>query len=305
MGPCLYPICWIGEGEACIDKHMAASSRFVAPSPLTLVAVVAAIVGISLSIHVVMLQVLWVPYPDTSRIGRLGLFYPLAQSLGLVALAAALLPWLRRFHPAARGPIVGLLFATMNGVLRNALMAGFATTDFRGSVGGFVQQGLFDLLLGTLAFAVVLAVRSTAVRLAAAVILAGVGTFWLNPALASLLGPLLAWSARHVRPDVYVVPYGPIILVPSYLLFAETVIACLLARYVITLRPAAWDPHGLFRYVGLVLLVRGVWVMMFVWGPIIGMLSVSQFFFQDLVMVLLIQLAWQRLGWHSASDAHH
>jgi len=93
--------------------------------------------------------------------------------------------------------------------------------------------------------------------------------------------------------------------VPSYLLFAETVIACVLARYVITLRPAAWDPHGLFRYVGLVLLVRGVWVMMFVWGPIIGMLSVSQFFFQDLVMVLLIQLAWRRLGGHSASDARH
>jgi hypothetical protein len=55
----------------------------------------------------------------------------------------------------------------------------------------------------------------------------------------------------------------------------------------------------------LVLLVRGVWVMMFVWGPIIGMLSVSQFFFQDLVMVLLIQLAWRRLGGHSASDARH
>ena len=49
--------------------------------------VIAATVIVSLSIHVVMLQVLWVPYPDASGVGRWGLLYPLAQSLGLVALA--------------------------------------------------------------------------------------------------------------------------------------------------------------------------------------------------------------------------
>ncbi len=105
----------------------------------------------------------------------------------------------------------------------------------------------------------------------------------------------LAWSAKHAHAEIYTVPYGPNILVPSYFLFAETVIACFVARCIIRLRHASWDSTGVIRYVGLVLLVRGTWVMMFAWGPIIGMVSVSQFFLQDLVMAGLVHLTWQRL----------
>ena len=275
---------------------MTPSPRSARPSLPTLMAVIAATVIVSLSIHVVMLQVLWVPYPDASGVGRWGLLYPLAQSLGLVALAATTLSWLRRFHPIVQGLIVGFLFATMNGIFRNALMAGFATTDFRGSVGGFVHQAAFDLMLGMIATAMVARVRNTGLRIVGAIMLAALGTFLLRPALASLLEPLMAWSSKHTHADVYTVPYGANILVPSYLLFAETVIACVVARYVIALRPVSWDRNGIIRYVGMVLLVRGTWVMMFVWGPMIGMASVGQFFLQDLVMALMIQLAWQRLG---------
>jgi hypothetical protein len=94
------------------------------------------------------------------------------------------------------------------------------------------------------------------------------------------------------------VPYGANVLVPSYLLFAETVMACLVARFVITLRDVAWDRTGLIRYVAIVLLVRGTSAIMFGWGPIIGWLSVSQFFLQDLVMAVLVHIAWSRFGGH-------
>ena len=274
----------------------ATNPRVVFPNLVALAGAVAVIVVVSLSIHVVMLQVLWVPFPEPKGLGRLGLLYPIAQSLGLVALAAAALPWLSRFHGLARGLIVGMLFATMNGIFRTGLMAGLTTTDFGGGVAGFVQEALHDLILGTLAVMAVSFLRGTAFRFMAAVALAAASLIVLRPMLASLLAPIIAWSARHMHPDVYLVPYGPNILVPSYLLFAETVIACLVARFVITLRAVAWDRTGLIRYVGLILLVRGTGAMMFGWGPIIGMLSVSQFFFQDLVMALLIHAAWRRFG---------
>lgn len=276
--------------------HRAAHPPFSA-----LAGAVALIVVVSLSIHVVMLQVLWVPYPYPKGLGRLGMLYPLSQSIGLIALAATALPWLRRFPVAIRGPIVGMLFATMNGIVRNALMGGFTTNDFGGGVAGFVHDGLLDLILGTLAVAAVSHLRNIALRLLAALALTAASVFVLNPVLATQLAPIIAWSAQHTRPDVYLVPYGPNVLVPSYLLFGETVVACLLARFVITLRDVAWDRSGLIRYIGLVLLVRGTGVMMFGWGPIIGMLSVSQFFFQDLAMALLIHLVWIRFRRYHAA----
>jgi len=269
--------------------------RSARPSPTVLAVAIAAIVVVSLSIHVIMLQVLWVPYPDASGVGRLGLLYPLAQSLGLVALAACALPWLQRFHPVVRGLILAALFSAMNGIVRNALMAGFATTEFRGSIGGFVHQALANVILAFIAIAVVSFLRNNGIRIAAAVLMTALGTFYLNPVLGSLLAPLMAWSGQHTHADVYKVPYGANVLVPSYLLFAETVIACLAARCIIHLRDVSWDSTGIIRYVGLVLLVRGTWVMMFAWGPIIGMMSVSQFFLQDLVMASLIHLACQHL----------
>jgi len=269
--------------------------RSARPSLTVLAAAIAGIAIASLSIHVIMLQVLWVPYPDTSGIGRLGLLYPLAQSLGLVALAAAALPWLRRFHPVVRGLIVAALFGTMNGIVRNTLMAGFATTDFRGSLGGFVHQVLLDIIIAFIATGAVSYFRNFGIRIVVAVLMTVLTTLYLNSALGSLLAPLMAWSAQHAHADVYKVPYGANILVPSYLLFAETVTACVVARCIIHFRYASWDAKGGLRYVSLVLLIRGTWVMMFVWGPIIGMVSVSQFFLQDLAMASLSHLAWQHL----------
>lgn len=275
---------------------IAAQPRAARPQLLALAVAVAMIVVVSLSIHVVMLQVLWVPYPYPKGLGRLGMLYPLAQSAGLVALAATALPWLDRFPGAVRGLVVGMLFAAMNGIIRNALMGGFVTTDFGGGLAGFVQEAILDLILGTLAVALVSSMRSIVARVIAAFALTAISLLVLNPMLVSLLGPIITWSAQHTRPDVYLVPYGPNVLVPSYLLFAETVVACLVARFVITLREAAWDRTGLIRYVGLILLVRGTSAMMFGWGPIIGMLSVSQFFLQDLTMAVLVHVAWVRFG---------
>lgn len=271
-----------------------AKPRAAHPNLLALLGAIAVIVVVSLSMHVVMLQVLWVPYPYPKGLGRLGLLYPLAKSIGLIALTAAALPWLSRFHIVARGPIIGLLFATMNGIVRNAIMPGFVTSDFAGAVAGFVQEALLDLILGALAVVAVTIIRNSALRIVTALVLTALSIFTLNPALASLLTPLIAWSETHTHADVYLVPYGTKVLVPSYLLFTETVIACLVARFVVTFRDAMWDQTGLIRYVALVLFVRGTFAMMFGWGPVIGILSVSQFFFQDLVMALLIHVTWAR-----------
>ena len=150
------------------------------------------------------------------------------------------------------------------------------------------------MTLGTVAVVAVTVIRNTALRVLTALASTALSIFILNPTLASLLTPVIAWSEKHTHADVYLLPYGANVLVPSYLLFAETVIACLVARFVVTFRDAMWDQAGLIRYVALVLFVRGTFAMMFGWGPVIGMLSVSQFFLQDLVMALLIHLAWAR-----------
>ena len=281
-------------------------SSFLAPHRLTrlplLIAITAAIVGASLSIHVVMLQVLGIPYPDTSKLGIWLRLYPLVQAVGLVGLASVTAPAMRRFPLLVRWLLLTLLFTAMNGGVRNALMAGVVTDGYVAPLAGLIQGLAGNLVLAALALVVVALVRNVALRIVAGAAIGWAVLTQVSPILGAALAPLTGWMAAQARPEVHLPPYGPDVLVPSYVLFAETVIACLIARFAATFRDAAWDPRGLIRYVLLVLSVRGTIVMMGVWSPMIGpnpaagMLSMSQFFLQDLALAVLVQLAFTRLS---------
>lgn len=264
-----------------------------------LIAAIAAIVVLSLSIHVVMLQLLWVPYPDTGELGRWARLIPMTQALGIVWLAAAVVPTLERYHPMLRWLIVAALFAGMNGIVRNALMQGVTTTAYVLPAATLLFQAIVDLALAGLAVIIVSAMSGTIGRVLGGVLLAVAWLFVILPAVGKLLAPLMRGAAAHAHPEVFGVPYGANVLIPSYLSFAETVTATLIARFLIVLRPVRHDPHGLLRYAVLVLLVRGT-LMITMFGPVIGadpgagLLSVSQFLLQDLAMILLIQWLFVR-----------
>ena len=146
-------------------------SSFLAPHRLTrlplLIAITAAIVGASLSIHVVMLQVLGIPYPDTSKLGIWLRLYPLVQAVGLVGLASVTAPAMRRFPFLVRWLLLTLLFTAMNGGVRNALMAGVVTEGYVAPLAGLIQGLAGNLVLAALALVVVALVRNVALRIVA------------------------------------------------------------------------------------------------------------------------------------------
>lgn len=259
----------------------------------------AGIVVLSLSIHVGMLQGLGVPYPDASEIGRWRTAVPWAQAFGLVALAAVMVPALGHRPFLLRWLAVAALFATLTGLFRTTLMGMIVTTGAAAPLAGLVFPATLFLVLAGIAVAGVSHLRGLTGRIALAL---AIGALWLHVllrGLGTLLGPLMAWAARHARPELYTVPYGANVLIPSYVSFAETVLACAVLRWFGRFPARRWDPDGLVRFGAIVLLARGTLAMTLVWGPMIGptlgagLLSVSQFFLQDVIMVLLVHALYK------------
>jgi hypothetical protein len=281
--------------------------------PALLVAATTGIVIASLSVHVAMLQVLKVPYPDPSGIGRWRSAVPWTQAAGLVALAAVIVPAVRTRGLMIRWAVVAALFTAINGVLRNALMGAVVTAGYAAPLAGLVFQLVVFLILSAIAVAGVSATRNLAARIALAI---GVGAVWLYVLLRGLgtvLAPVMAWGARHAQPEIYTEPYGANVLIPSYVSFAETVMACIILRYLGRFASSRWDPQGFWRFAAVVLLARGTLAMTLIWGPMIGpspaagLLSVSQFFLQDLVMVMLVHGLFRKapdlFGWTARPGA--
>jgi len=258
---------------------------------------------VALSVHVVMLQILDIPYPNPSG-------QPAAVTLAKGVLSVvALAVFFRLARQSLPGPlplqavIVFLLDAGLRESLRGAAMEGFVTTAYAYSFGHALGR-LAPLLIRD--FLLVLAAGSIKRwSLLAPVLLALSATvsFWLQPAIGAAVGQLLAGLGLQEHEDVYLMPYGWQVLIPAYATFAEPVISCMIMAALVWPRfagrsRAVW----LVSFAGLAALIRGSLALMaldsfFVPQPLwLAFLSTGQFCFETLALAGLSAVVWRWAG---------
>jgi len=257
-----------------------------------------AVAGIlALSVHVVMLQVLHIPFPQDDP--------PYwARLLNIAGMAIAVLIFLDLARPAlerrsfvVRWLILAALLAMLRETVRGAVMAGVVTTAWTFSL----AQMLVPLLLW-LAIALLCTAASPWLRPLWSKLLGGLciaaAALWLSPVIGAALSPLFAALGHLAHPDVYQLPYPWQVMIPAYLTYAEPVIACALIARLVWDRLPVPPATRLALFVALVLFMDTMVLRTFLFsffgaGPLgAAMLSESQFMLEVLVLAALTGLAW-------------
>ena len=258
---------------------------------------------IALSVHVVMLQVLDIPYPTPSG-------QPAAVSLAkgvLNVVALAVFFRLARESLPGRLPfqalIVFLLDAGLRESLRGATMEGFVTTayaySFVHALGRVAPLLIRDLLLVLAAGSI----RRWSLLVPVLIVIAAAMAFWLQPAIGAATGRLLAGIGLQEHEDVYLMPYGWRVLIPAYATFVEPVISCTIMSALVWPRFAGRSVTvWLLSFAVLVALIRGSLELMaldsfFVPQPLwLALLSTGQFCFETLALAALSAAVWRLAG---------
>lgn len=272
------------------------------PSPtrwphLILAALIAGV--IALSIHVVMLQGLGVPYPEDSP--------PLwTRWLNLAGTTTALIAVIRLAGPRLGGAgrailTTGLALVMIKESLRGAIMTGVVTSGW-----AWAPLALLPGVLLGLATAAVCVLLGRWARSPLLVVLTGMVagglTLVLQPLIGIAVSPLMAQFAHLAHPEVYQTPYPWFVLIPAYATFAEPVIAALILAALIWDRLPRPLPLRLVTFTLLVVLLKGVLVRAFLFAAYMdapyveGLLSQSQFLLEFAALGLLIGLSWHAFG---------
>ena len=255
---------------------------------------------VSLSVHVVMLQVLRIPFPEfrgvrpwapflntTLAVLSVGIVYDLAR------------PRLSRFSTVMNYGIVFVLYVMLKETFRGILMNGVVTGDWRFDILAGLPSLVSGLVLTGLVVRMFPAVRTVGMKVAVAAVIAGTMMFAVKPLLSLAFASLLKAAAPLDHADLYAFPYGWQVLIPAYLTYAEPVIACTLMASLIW---QALSPNTAIRFLQFVLLVltiRGMLLPTFLYSfysrvPFApAMLSQSQFLFETIALSALIGLAWR------------
>ena len=265
-------------------------------------ALVAALIvagAVSLSIHVVMLQVLGIPFPEDQP--------PVwAKVMNLAGTTSALIAFQVNARAKLGGfwrtvVISGPILLLLKEGIRGAIMNGVVTTGW-----GFALAGVLVPLLLSFGIALICATSSRWVRSPLTLLAAGLLTGALAYVLQALVGvaisPVMGALAHLARPDVYHLPYPLAVLIPAYLTFAEPLVGCGLLVALVWDRIEGGLAARLAQLTLLVLFLKGVVVRTLVFPAYMeqpyfqGMLSQSQFLLEFAALAILTALAWNRFG---------
>lgn len=185
----------------------------------------------ALSVHAVMLQVLGTPFPDLSVVTAPYRFViRAAQALGLIVFWQYASQGVNRSFLKQWGTLFLITSMVTETLIRGPFMEGYCTNAW---VFAFVSN--IPKLLGMAvlcAFIVVAAPRLHDVwqKVIVAAIIAALAMFALTPAIGMAIAPVMK-SIANLAPqsEWCALPYGPNVLVPAYLSFAEPTFACVLA----------------------------------------------------------------------------
>jgi hypothetical protein len=261
--------------------------------------------AISLSIHIIMLQVLGIPFPEDHA--------PIwAKALNLIGTTTALIAFrmitrerLGRFWPTVF--ITGLILFMLKEGLRGAVMNGVVTTGWSFSLAGALIPLLLSFGIAFVCAALAPPVNSVR-RLLVAGTLAGVWALAWQTIVGIATAPLMAALADFARPDVYHVPYPAVVVIPAYFTFAEPLISCALMALLVWDRLEGGLAWRLTKFTLLVIFLKGVVFRTLLFPAYMdrpffqGMLSQSQFFFEFLALAVLTAVAWNKFGLRHKSN---
>ena len=254
---------------------------------------------IALSAHVIMLQGLGVPFPGRSGVPPWASFLNTALAvLALIFIYVLAQPRLTRWPVWLRCLLVAALFMTLKEGFRGNIMNGVVTTAWTVSAARMLPPLIYSLVLGTLVVVLTSLLPRLWHRLAAAIAIAALLVFAVQPLSGLALGPLFDAISHLDHDDVYPFPYGWYVLVWAYATFLEPVAASFILAALIW---PGLQGHQALRatlFALLILLVRGALLPTFLFsafneaGFAIGMLSESQFLLEGLLLGLLTALTW-------------
>ena len=255
---------------------------------------------VSLSIHVMMLQVLGIPFPDFSGVSPWVAFVNTTLTvLSVVIFCQRARKRLARFSKPIRYFGVFLLYVMLRETFRGVLMSGFVTGDWRFNMIASLPSLLSGLVLIGMVMLIAPILRAFWIKVAASGAIAGSMMLAIKPLLGSVLASVIKAAAPVEHADLYAFPYGWQVLIPAYLSYAEPVIACTIIAALIWQSLSTNAPLRFLQFVLLVLLMRGMLLPTFLYSfyskaPLASaMLSQSQFLFETIALAALTGLAWQ------------
>jgi hypothetical protein len=254
---------------------------------------------VSLSIHVVMLQVLRIPFPDFAGVSAwASLLNTTLAVFALMIVYSIAQPRLAQFSKATQCVIVFLLYAMLKESFRGILMNGVVTTGWGFDIVAGLPGLVYAFIVTSLVVIFTPVLRRRWAEGVGAVAIAGIAIFAIRPALGGAFAPVLK-AVEHLNHDeVYSFPYGWQVLVPAYLTYAEPVIACMFTAALVWRHLSPKPGIRALQFSMLILLIRGMLLPTFVYSfysksklPM-AMLSQSQFLFETLALALLTALVW-------------
>lgn len=263
------------------------------------IGLVATAIG-ALSVHAIMLQVWGVPFPDLSVVPA-----PFKLLIRMVATLALIVFW-QLAAPRVTGSfgkrwgVLFLVAAMLNeSLVRGPFMEGYCTTAWVFAFVGNLQK------LASIAVVAALVVAATP-RLAlmwqkatAAAAIAAFGMYVATPLIGLAMGPVMESIASLAPQSEWcTLPYGPNVLIPAYLTFAEPVLACVAAAALIWDRLSASRALRFVQFSVLILALKNQLLMPFIYAafakgpPMDAFVSESQFALEAIALALLSGITW-------------
>ena len=254
---------------------------------------------LSLSVHVMMLQIFKVPYPSGYPSNGWPAFVSLALSvLGVMWFDELILQDDHASRPIRKYLQILILVAMLRESLRLPIMDGFATTAWRYS---FVSDAPRVLMACLVCCAVAAMPRLSRwwVKLFAALFVATVLQLIVQPFIHRSFAHVLASIAYLSHDEVYTVPYGWQIELPAYVTFMEPVIACFVMVSLVWGQLTGSLLRRTSRFILLVMLVANALLRPFIYvfysqlSLGLSLLSMGQFFLETFALALLTTLNWR------------
>jgi hypothetical protein len=255
----------------------------------------------ALSVHVVMLQILDVPFPDLSVIPAAYKFVIRAvATLGLIVFWQFAAQKMQGSFVKQWGALFLIASMLTESLIRGPFMEGYCTTAWIFAFVGNIPKLLTIALSSAMIVAATPRLRRAWQEVLAAVVLTAITTFAATPLIGAAFGPIMESIARLAPQSEWcTLPYGPNVLIPAYLTFAEPVVACLAAAILIWDTLSASRALRFAQFALIILAIKNQLLMPWVYAafaktPFLEALtSESQFALEAVALAVLTGITWE------------
>ena len=255
--------------------------------------------GLALSLHVVLLEVLKIPYP--SQLPKTGVFPFLNYAVSVLALFGfydLASPWFARLSPVWRALGLSGLLIMLNEVFRVMFIESMITTAWAYSFVNNVQRVFPLLLIGCLVSLAAPKLTWYWQKATAAFVIASVIFFGFRPLVVAGFKHFLA-AIEYLNHDQIYSDTSWQLNTIAYIGYVEPTLACFIMAALVWPQLSTRPGWCVVQFALLIVLIRGTFFMTFYYpfyaplGVPMAMLSAGQFTLEWLALGLLTAVTWQ------------